>query len=153
MIWAVLAYAVMGIALAAFVGTGAYAVAVVVALMMLGPCGLRAYRAWTAKPSTMTCPNCGSGQVRITSRVEGMTGSSSSYFKRSILMPRHRVRIDRQGGSQINRQRIGLCQSCGFDFPYITVDEVTQERGAATRTAVIVLIVAVLCTVFGLFVK
>lgn len=149
MIWLVIAYAVMGTVLAAMIGTGAYPIAVIVALMMLVPYGLRAYKAWTAKPSTMTCPNCGSGQVRITSRVEGMTGNSSSQFKRSLLMPRYRVRIDRQGGSQINRQRIGLCQSCGFDYPYVTAEEVRQERSAAMRAAVIVVIVTALCVVLG----
>lgn len=149
MIWLVIAYAVMGLALAAMIGTGAYVIAVVVALMMIGPCGLRMYRAWTVKPSTMVCPNCGSKQVRITNRVEGMTGSNSSQFKRSLLMPRYRVKIDRQGQSQINRQRIGLCQSCGFDFPYVTAEEVRQERSAATKATAIAVIVTVLCVVLG----
>lgn len=153
MVWLVLAYIVMGFALAAMVGTGVYTIAVIIAAMMLVPHGLKVYKAWTAKPSTMICPNCGSGQVRITSRVESMTGNSNSQFKRSLFMPRHRVRIDRQAGSQINRQRVAICQSCGFDYSYVTAEEVGQERGSATLAASIAFAVTVLCIVFGFISK
>ena len=149
MVLAIIAYVIMGVALAAFIGTGAYIAAVIVAIMMLSPSAVRVYRAWTAKPSMMVCPNCGSRQVKITSRVESTTGSRSSQFKRSLILPRYRVSVQSQTGSQINRQRVAVCQSCGFDYPYMTFAEVQQEKNTATVTAAVVCTLVILCTVFG----
>ena len=100
------------------------------------------------EPSKMVCPNCG-GEVKITSRVEGVSGVSSSQFNRSYVAPNHHATINRAHNTRINRQRVAVCQTCGFDYPYVTKEEILQEQKNTKSWAVAVVILALVCMMGG----
>lgn len=75
------------------------------------------------RASVMRCPNCGSQNIRIESRVEGMKSTGSSARTRGISG--YSKDID------IKRSHIGVCSSCGYDYPYVTKQDVEKMQDAA----------------------
>jgi len=72
------------------------------------------------QPTPMICPNCHSTNIRISKEVAGFTNSSATSFHGGWGL--------HSGNVNINRQRLGVCQDCGFDFPYFTEQEIYQYR-------------------------
>lgn len=149
MIGVIFLYAMAGTMIGASFGTGNWLVALVLV-------GVVAYsgkygfdKARNLRPSTMVCPNCGSNQIRIDNRIEGYSGSSNAQVQRSLLMPKHRKTINWQYGSQYNRQRVGICQSCGFDYPYVTPQEAQQAQDRIKLSTIIGVAVAVFFALLG----
>lgn len=97
----------------------------------------------------MECPNCGSKDVKITSRVDGVSNSGNSVFRRSYVAPNHKATINRQGSTTINRQRVAVCQSCGFDYSYITEDEVRREQKGAKAAVVVMTLFTIMLFCMG----
>ena len=93
------------------------------------------------KASTMICPNCGSGNVKIQKEISGVSGSgvSTNLWSWDI----------RSGNHKLDRKRIGVCQDCGFDYPYITQDEVDEAINKARGMRNLWIILAILVTVGG----
>lgn len=90
------------------------------------------------KPSTMVCPNCQSNRIKITSRIDGLSSSSTQ----SILL--------RTSKRQITRSHIAACQDCGYDYEYITKSDVEEAKVQAKKSlklgiscAIISIVVAV----------
>ena len=81
-----------------------YAVGIIIAVDVISGVVLLAsigsyINAKKMKPSTMQCPNCGNPNVKLSAI---------------------------QTGGQ--RKRIANCQSCGFEYDYITPDDITQSK-------------------------
>lgn len=125
------------------------AMSIVLLLVMLIPSLLRLMSARRMSPSEMQCPNCGSTNTRITSRVDGVASSSDMAFQRSFIMPKHRVTAHRQSDSSIKRRRIAVCQQCGFDYEYITADDIKQAKRAAIRSLLIVAVISIIGIAWG----
>ncbi len=75
------------------------------------------------RPTPMICPNCGSRNIRIQREISGLSGRNIGYYPGRLAI--------RSSDHTINRQRIGICKDCGFDYPYITAQECIQ---AVTQT-------------------
>ena len=149
MVLRIILYAVGFIGLVGFSSEKELIPAVICAGILAGPAVVRLYRAFSAAPSQMVCPNCGSSDVFISSQVEGMTFGANTEFKRSFVFPNHRAKVQSLSGSKINRQRMARCQKCGFDYRFISAEEVQQERSRAIKSGVIVGIAAVLAVIMG----
>ena len=71
-----------------------------------------------AKPSEMVCPDCGNTHIFInrmqTGTVNTSTGSGTAYGAGHIAF----------GATQ----RMAKCQDCGFDYPYITEEDIFTDR-------------------------
>jgi len=90
--------------------------------------------------STMACPNCGSQDVRIENRVDSISSTGGAAVQRSLLLPNHRVTLQGQSGTTINRSRFAKCQKCGFDYPYWTADEIQSLKRRTKIKTVLLLI-------------
>ena len=102
-------------------------------------------KAKSMKPSKMLCPNCGSKNIWIQKEVSGISGSgvNTDVWAWNI----------HSGNHNINRQRVGVCQDCGFDYSYITQDEINDaiERARGIRNLWIILALIVLLGGFALY--
>lgn len=84
----------------------------------------------------MICPNCHSTNVRISKEVAGFTNGGATSFHGGFGL--------HAGNVNVNRQRLGVCQDCGFDYPYITQQEVSQiQEKAKNRMAFWIIITAI----------
>ncbi len=96
------------------------------------------------RPTLMICPNCKSRNIRIQREIAGLTSSSfGSYYGRWNF---------RSSGHNINRQRIGVCQDCGFDFPYITSQDCKQAMADAKGLRDFWLFLAAVAVAIGLWI-
>lgn len=149
MLGVIFLYAMVGTVIGASFGTGHWVVAIVLAGIAAYSCKYRFDKARNLRPSVMVCPNCGSSQIRIDNRIEGYSGTSNAQVQRSLVMPKYRKTVNWQYGSQYNRQRVGICQSCGFDYPYVTPQEAQQAQDRIKMSTTIGIIAAVFFALFG----
>lgn len=94
------------------------------------------------KASKMECPNCGSRNIRIQKEFSGMSSNSTSTYVSSWHI--------RSGNHSINRQRVAVCQDCGFDYPYITQDEIDEQIEKAKGIRNLFVILTALLVIVGL---
>ena len=73
------------------------------------------------EPSIMKCPNCGGLNVKIESVKTGNVVNAYGY--KGIAGVRHSTTY----------QRKGKCQDCGFDYDYITVDDIYLAKEQAEK--------------------
>lgn len=132
-----------------FAAKGSFFAAVVCGTIIVLPFFIRKCNIAKIAPSVMVCPNCGSTQVRISRRTESVTNNSVKNIDRSILMPHHHITVDRKSDTQINRQRVAICQSCGFDYPYITAQEVSKKQRSAKIIVWVLLVIVIMCFASG----
>ena len=149
MIGVILIYAMAGMLIGASFGTGHFIVAILLICIVAYSCKYRIDKARNLQPSAMICPNCGGREIRIDNRIEGYSGRSNAQIQRSLIMPKHRKTVNWQYGSQYNRQRVGICQSCGFDYPYVTPQEAQQAQDRIKLSTIIGIIAAVFFAVLG----
>ena len=127
--------------------------AVLCAAILIVPALVQLWKARQLKPSAMICPNCGSADVFISERFEGMTTDTDVSFKRSFVFPNHRAKVQSQAGAKINRQRVARCRQCGFDYRYTTAGEVQREQSDAIKATAIAGAALALSVLLGLAAK
>ena len=71
------------------------------------------------QPSQMICPNCKSKNIKIQKEI-------TSYSRGSVRTYGSRLSAG-SGSTTVNRQRLGVCQDCGYDYPYVSQEEVEQN--------------------------
>lgn len=150
MLITIILYVVAGAAIGSAIGSNMYVLAVLIVAAVIYSCKARWDKANAIQPSAMVCPNCGSDFVRIENRVEGVSGNSSAHIHRSVIAPKHFKTVNRQHKSQLDRQRVGVCQLCGFDYPYVTAQEAEKARNEARAVTIIGMVVAAVFALFGL---
>lgn len=81
-----------------------------------------------AKPSEMVCPDCGNTHIFInrmqTGTVNTSTCSGTAYGAGHIAFGSGTAHTY----SKITSQRMAKCQDCGFDYPYITEEDIFTAR-------------------------
>lgn len=86
-----------------------------------------------AEPSEMVCPNCGSTHIFInrmqTGTVNTFNGSSTAYGAGHIAFGSGKAHTY----SKITSQRMAKCQDRGFNYPYITEEDIFTARNAAEK--------------------
>ena len=117
--------------------------------LMIGPSALRLCRELSREPSGMVCPNCGSRAVFISCRFVGAEEETEIELRRSLLLPRHRASVEQRHSSSLRHERVARCCSCGFDYPYITAEDLRQPRAAAVRSAFWAVTAAALAVYLG----
>ncbi len=128
---------------------GAYLMGIVILAVIIIVIGLLASigkyaQAKEMKPTLMICPNCNSNKIRIQRQIAGISSNSfGSYYGRWNF---------RSSGHNINRQRIGVCQDCGFDFPYFTVQDCRQAMEDAKTFRNAWLMLALIAIAVGMWI-
>lgn len=76
------------------------------------------------KASKKVCPDCGSVEVKISREKTGVT--HNKFFN------------NHYSGGNINykTQRFAKCQDCGFDWPYVTEEDIQVEWASAKKSLV-----------------
>ena len=100
-----------------FMGAIAIAVIVIVVGLLLSIGNYENAR--KLKPTPMKCPNCGSENIKIQREI-------TSYSRGSVRTYGSRLSAG-SGSTTVNRQRLGVCQDCGYDYPYVSQEEVEQN--------------------------
>ena len=95
------------------------------------------------RPSKMLCPNCKSQNVKIRKEISGITRTGLSSHSGSIGV--------KTGVSNINRQRIAVCQDCGYDYPYISEVEVNQALANAKSSYYFWLVLTIIAAGVGIW--
>ena len=91
----------------------------------------------------MICPNCHSTNIRISKEVAGFTNNSATSFHGGWGL--------HSGNVNINRQRLGICQDCGFDYPFFTQQEVNQIQERAKSRMICWFAIAVIAGSVGFY--
>ncbi len=91
------------------------------------------YKLKKVGPSVMKCSNCGSTNVKLSTRQAGIssTGYSWGYFGR--------------GRMSMDYDRIAVCQDCGFTWVYFTAGEILAAQKSARNRMLIFGIVLGVC--------
>lgn len=95
------------------------------------------------EPSKMVCKNCGSTNVRIHNRTEGWT--ADSFGGAGYGLAGGRI------NKNISRQHVAVCADCGFDSPYITLDDIAAERESAKNSVYGSLFITVILSIALIF--
>lgn len=83
-------------------------------------------------PSVMKCRNCGSDNVKLSTRGAGF---SSGTLAGSFWMSRR---------ANVEYERIATCQDCGFTWNYITTEDILiAQRSVRARAVIFGIILAV----------
>lgn len=87
------------------------------------------------KATEMKCPNCGSSEIKIHSLQTGsqtQTNFSSNGNSIDFKFLGYRTICGLDGGSNSNTsftfKREGVCQKCGFNFDYLTQEDVNNIK-------------------------
>ncbi len=87
------------------------------------------------KATEMKCPNCGSSEIKIHSLQTGsqtQTNFSSNGNSVDFKFLGYRTICGLDGGSNSNTsftfKREGVCQKCGFNFDYLTQEDVNNIK-------------------------
>lgn len=91
------------------------------------------------RPSEMKCPNCESSDVRISSVTSGQSTTMGGTKRTKIA------------NTNIQRQRVAKCQSCGFDWNYITRDDIVQAQSDSRGRIIIFGIIFAVCFSFTVY--
>ena len=86
----------------------------------------RRIQANNLKATPMVCPNCNSTNIKIQSRVEGTIASGGATGTG--------VGIIGAGAKRIQRSHIGVCQDCGFDYPYYIQSDIGPIKQSAENS-------------------
>ena len=116
---------------ALIVGSAVFSIGATLVVLYLICLG-RLAQAQSRTPSSMICPNCHSRNVRIKSRIDGL--SSTRAAGGSIVF----------SDNTIKRSHVATCQDCGFDYPYYTQSDVDELEVRARRNLIIVAVLVVL---------
>ena len=133
-----------------FLIDGALPAALICGLLFILPVWLFKRGADAMRPSEMICPNCGCTDIWITNRTDGVTSNSTKHYNRSVVMPKYHAKVSRQTDTKINRTRVAMCRSCGFDYPYTTAQEVLSTQRMANSLWKVVPAIVAVCYVIGL---
>ena len=153
MIWRIILSVVGFIGVLGFTADKEIIPAIFCAAVIIVPALIQLYRTRKLKPSAMICPTCGSDNIFISNRFEGMVTGTDVALKRSFVFPNHRAKMQTKAESQVNRQRIARCQQCGFDFRFVSAGEVQQARSDAIKSVIIAVVLLGLGILFGMAVK
>lgn len=104
--------------IAVFVGKMIITVGAAVAVFFLIALG-KYKQARNRSATPMVCPNCQSHNVKIQSRVTGISGATTTVSSFGIV------------GGNVHHGHVGVCQECGFDFPFFVQDEIVQMQNSA----------------------
>lgn len=74
----------------------------------------------------MICPNCKSTNIKIQSRVEGTVSSGGATGTA--------IGIFGAAANRIQRSHIGVCQDCGFDYPYYIQSDIDPIKQKAENS-------------------
>lgn len=123
---------------------GAIAIGAIVLVVCLTVSISKYNNAMKLQPTPMICPNCQSTNVKISKEVSGLsnTGAGTIFAGWGV----------HAGNVNINRQRLGVCQDCGFDFPYFTRQEISDIQAKAKSSVIIWIIVTIFACVVGGFI-
>lgn len=149
MLISIILYLVAGASIGSAIKSNMYGLAVLIVAIVVYSFKARRDKSNAIRPSTMVCPNCGSNHVRIENRIEGFSGKSDTHISRSVIAPKHFKTVNRTHASQYERLRVGVCQACGFDYPYITAQEAEKARNEARAVSLIGIVVTVLFAFLG----
>ena len=94
-------------------------------------------------PSKMLCPNCKSRNIKIRKEISGITRTGLSSYGSSIGV--------HTGVSNVNRQRIGVCQDCGYDYPYTSEADVKQAVASAKGAYYLWLVLSIIAAGVGIW--
>ena len=100
----------------------------------------------TATP--MICPNCQSTNIRIQSRVEWAVSSGGATGTT--------VGVVGAAAKRIQRSHVGVCQDCGFDYPYYIqsdIDPVKQSAENNYKASLLCLVIYIAALVYFFFIK
>ena len=96
------------------------------------------------QPSKMLCPNCKSRNVKLRKEVSSITRTGLSSYGKGIGV--------RSGVSNINRQRIAVCQDCGYDYPYTSEADVKQAVASTKSSYHFWLILTIIAAGIGIWI-
>lgn len=104
-------------------------------------------RSKNLEASTMECPNCGSRDIKIQSVTTGVETNSSLNGSGTTFLGVGHVWGNRNSRTNYKQKREGVCQSCGFNYDYLTDEDVTKTKNSSKLNlivSIILLIVSIL---------
>ena len=93
--------------------------------------------------SKMLCPNCKSRNIKIRKEISGITRTGLSSYGSGMGV--------HTGVSNVNRQRIGVCQDCGYDYPYTSEADVKQAVASAKGAYYFWLVLTIIAAGVGIW--
>lgn len=98
-------------------------------------------------PSKMLCPNCNSTNVKIRSIQTG-TSTNTRHSGVGAILGLGFGTVSAKGNTIFNYQREGVCQDCGFNYAYITQEDIDKAKSSAKNK----LILSLIFTIIAIFI-